>query len=74
MANIEASDVIRVVVGVLISVVMIGVLVPILDNMIGTTESPGPLNEFGDLLMIVPMILVVVIVIMAVGPIIKKKF
>lgn len=71
MANIEAADVIRVVVGVLISIVMVGVLVPILNNMTG---EGGALASYKDLVNIIPMILVVVILIMAIAPILKKRF
>lgn len=71
MANIEARDVIQVVVGVLISVVMVGVLVPVLNDM---TAEGGALEGYSALVGIIPMVLVVVILIMAIGPILKKRF
>ena len=71
MANIEAGDVIRVVVGVIISVAMLGVLVPILGTM---TAEGGALADYKDIVNIIPMVLVIVVLIMAIGPVIKKRF
>lgn len=71
---VDSSDVIRVVVGVIVSAAMLGVLVPILNTMVGTAEAQGALYEYKDIIGIIPMVLVIVILIMAIGPIVKRKF
>lgn len=71
MAEITARDVIQVVVGVLIAAVMVGVLVPVLNEMTG---EGGALAEYSALVGIIPMVLVVVILIMAISPILKRNF
>lgn len=71
MADITARDVIQVVVGVLIAAVMVGVLVPVLNDM---TKEGGALADYASLVGIIPMVLVVVILIMAISPILKRQF
>lgn len=70
MFKIDTTDVIAVVVAVIVSVAMLGVLVPILNTM---TAEGGALAQFADLVNIIPMILVIVIMLMPIGLILKKN-
>ncbi len=70
MFKIDTTDVIAVVVAVIVSVAMLGVLVPILNTM---TAEGGALQSYSDLVNIIPMILVIVIMLMPIGLILKKN-
>lgn len=69
--DINARDVIQVVVAVLISLVMLGVLTPVISSM---TAEGQALAQYADLINIIPLVIVVVILIMAITPILKKNF
>ena len=68
--EINAKDVIQVTVSVLVSIVILGVLTPILSTM---TAEGGALAQYADIVNIIPMVIVVVILIMALTPILRKN-